>query len=459
MVIVSGNRASIRRSSQARIDAIHHEQRPSNAELTENLVKAQCEYYFSDANLKTDRMMQQLLANPEHVGWITVDELMRLPMIARLTSDPKLVASALAVSEFLEFDPGQQLLRRPGHVVPAPELFMRDLRRSVFFYGLPKEFDNNAMVNMVKLYGVVRRIHWEQPDDAEGPDPEISRIIMRFKLKQPTAEEIMARPDYDPDTPYPAVCNITDRELGKLKTCFIVFDAQSQANKAVKAYRHQIAIRSITKYEYGKLEKKIVLSHLRGEEPVIYASTGSRRSTLSFEAIQLRRSEAHIRRASIGLNPMALEFDPSVMDQYQAQQLRKSDEPEPDATTRGRAWTTEQRASQRPVAEYYEAQAAEARASQGSFRPSVIRRFSGHAYDESANIRPDGRPSLTGRNLQFTGPAVDVNQTFSQVRRGSLSGQLPGAGTAVDRAKAARKRSMTDPKQGMGLANLRTSIV
>merc|ERR1711964_175878 len=111
------------------------------------------------------------------------------------------------------------------------------------------------------------------------------------------------------------------------------------------------------------------------------------------------------------------------------------------------------------VTEKGEAQRRASATSQGSFRPSVIRRFSGHAYDEQANIRPDGRPSLTGRNLQFTGPAVDVNQTFSQVRRGSLSGQLPGAGTAVDRAKAARKRSMTDPKQGIGLANLRESIV
>jgi len=318
MTIIKTDRKSVRRSSQQRIDAIHNETRPSNALLTQNLVRAQAEYYFSDANLKTDRLMQQLLSNPEHVGWLHIDELMRMPMIARLTTDREVVVAALAESDFLEFDAEKSQLRRPGHVVPAPELFMRDLRRSIFFYGLPKEFDNSAMVNVVKLYGVVRRIHWEQPDDPEGPDPEIAKIIMKYKLKQPSAEEIMAMEDYDPDKPYPARPNITERELNKLKTCFVVFDAQSQANKAVKAYRHQIAIKAITKYEFGKLEKKIVQSHLRGEEPEIYASTGSRRSTLSFEALQLRKSEASIRRSSMmrGLNPMALEFDPSVMEQF-----------------------------------------------------------------------------------------------------------------------------------------------
>lgn len=253
------------------------EKRPSDIELAESLVKAQMEYFFSDANLQVDKNMQEMLNNKEHVGWAKLEDFMRLPTISRLATDEEVLIKAVAGSKYLVYDPVKKLIQRPGYQAPKPDAFMRDLRRTVYFYGIPNEFPDMAIESMCKLYGSIRRIHWEkQTGDDEGPDQDISKTIMRYKLGSPSQEEKLAIARGETYS----VPRCTEDEVKNLKSCYVVFDAQSQANKAVKAYRHQVAIRAITKYEYGKLEKKIIEANVAGIAPEIYSNAPNRRNTV-----------------------------------------------------------------------------------------------------------------------------------------------------------------------------------
>merc|ERR1712178_333034 len=75
----------------------------------------------------------------------------------------------------------------------------------------------------------------------EGPDQEIGSVIMKKKFN--------------------------DLNIESLKTAFVVFESQSQANKCVKARsRHSVdGIRTMHKYDYNKVVKRLG----KGQSPMM----------------------------------------------------------------------------------------------------------------------------------------------------------------------------------------------
>lgn len=241
-------------------------------DLTRNLVKAQVEYYFSDANLATDRYLISVMMKPEHTGWVGIDDIRKLPAITKLTSSEGIVIAAVKESSFLEYDADRKLCRRPDYELTAEAIKQgvgnRDLRRTVFLYGVPIRYDKNALLHMLKVFGDIKRIHFDNSQEEEGPDKRIGAVICKHKLYQPPPQELKNFVNYPPSVdgavPWPMV---EDDDLENLKCCYVVFTTQSQANKACKAYRHHSAIRALTQYEYRKLEKRVIMAEARGERP------------------------------------------------------------------------------------------------------------------------------------------------------------------------------------------------
>lgn len=64
-----------------------------------------------------------------------------------------------------------------------------------------------------------------------------------------------------------------DPDVAHLKTCFVVFDSQSQGNNCVKAMRSTGEIRALTKYEFQKYVKRMLTAKMKGEKFEILPST------------------------------------------------------------------------------------------------------------------------------------------------------------------------------------------
>lgn len=255
------------------------------ADLTRNLVKAQIEYYFSDANLMTDRYFLSLLMKPNHPTWIEISDLAALPAVSKLTSQNEVVISAVQASGFIEYDAERKLCRRPDYKLSSEDIKTgmptRDLRRTVFLYGIPIQYEKNALMSMMSVFGEIKRIHWDDAQDEEGPNVRIARIVTKHKLYQPLPMELQDTSRYPPraDGQVPWAL-VEDDVLNKVKCAYVVFTTQSQANKACKAYRHHSAIRSLTQYEFKKLEKKVILAEAKGERVSFNSPVQSQRSSL-----------------------------------------------------------------------------------------------------------------------------------------------------------------------------------
>jgi len=205
-----------------------------------HLVRSQLEFYFSDQNLFEEmhsNLQYYMKLDPER--WVPVHVLLDLPSVAKLTSEKGVVLQALRSSTLLELNADESKCRRPNYVAPADYKVRKNLRRSVLVYGLPEQMTDEEIRRLLDTHGNILCVAFAGMD--EGPDPEIGSVIMKKKFN--------------------------DVDIENLKTAFVVFESQSQANKCVKARsRHSVdGIRTMHKYDYNKVVKRLG----KGQSPMM----------------------------------------------------------------------------------------------------------------------------------------------------------------------------------------------
>jgi len=103
------------------------------AENTEELIREQVEFYFSDSNYLTDKFLKQKAA--ENEGYVPVATLATFSRIKRLTEDVTIIANALKKSDKLILSQDEKMVKRKA---PLPTASTLD-ERSVYIKGLPEE--------------------------------------------------------------------------------------------------------------------------------------------------------------------------------------------------------------------------------------------------------------------------------------------------------------------------------
>lgn len=215
-----------------------------DAECLLHLVRSQLEFYFSDQNLYEEQhsnLQYYMKLDPQR--WVPAHVLLNLPSIAKLTSDKKVILDALRSSNLLELNEDELKCRRPNYVPPADYKVRKNLRRSVLVYGLPEQMTDESLRKLLGMHGNILCVAFAGME--EGPDPEIGSVIMKKKFGDSV-------------------------NLINLKTAFVVFESQSQANKCVKTRsRHSVdGIRTMHKYDYNKVVKRLG----KGQSPLITPS-------------------------------------------------------------------------------------------------------------------------------------------------------------------------------------------
>lgn len=208
-----------------------------------HLVRSQLEFYFSDQNLYEEMHSNlQYYMKLDSDKWVPVHVLLDLPSVAKLTSEKEVVLQALRSSNLLELNDDETKCRRPNYVTPADYKVRKNLRRSVLVYGLPEQMTDEEVRRLLDMHGNILCVAFAGMD--EGPDPEIASVIMKKKFN--------------------------DLNIDNLKTAFVVFESQSQANKCVKSRsRHSVdGIRTMHKYDYNKVVKRLG----KGQSPLMTPS-------------------------------------------------------------------------------------------------------------------------------------------------------------------------------------------
>jgi hypothetical protein len=204
-----------------------------DAECLLHLVRSQLEFYFSDQNLYEETHSNlQYYMKLDSQRWVPTHILLNLPSVAKLTSDKHVVLQALRSSTLLDLNEDESKCRRPNYIPPADYKVRKNLRRSVLVYGLPRQMTDESIRKLLDMHGNILCVAFAGME--EGPDPEIGAVIMKKKFGD----------------------NV---DLTNIKTAFVVFESQSQANKCVKTRsRHSVdGIRTMHKYDYNKVVKRL----------------------------------------------------------------------------------------------------------------------------------------------------------------------------------------------------------
>lgn len=204
-----------------------------DADCLLHLVRSQLEFYFSDKNLFEEiHSNLQYYMKLDEKRWVPLHVVCALPSIRKLTASKEVVLKALRSSTLLELNLSETLVRRPNYIPPPDYKVRKNLRRSVLVYGMPKHMTDEQIRNLLDMHGNILCVAFAGMD--EGPEPEIGCIIMKKKLGDTV-------------------------DLTNLKTAFVVFESQSQANKCVKSRSRSSVdgIRTMHKYDYNKVIKRL----------------------------------------------------------------------------------------------------------------------------------------------------------------------------------------------------------
>ncbi|ETO31612.1 RNA recognition motif (RRM)-containing protein [Reticulomyxa filosa] len=127
------------------------------SESTEKLVQLQVDYYFSDENLKTDNYLLSCMhEDPEY--WVPVKTVLHLSGVRALTRNEKIVMEAIRKSKLLILNANETKIKRPNFVPPKPRQ-NKNLRRTVFLYGLPPSVTKEEIMQLCQKYGVIRNVY------------------------------------------------------------------------------------------------------------------------------------------------------------------------------------------------------------------------------------------------------------------------------------------------------------
>eukprot|EP01084_Bolivina_argentea_P064879 118273_1 len=201
-----------------------------NEFVLQNLILAQIEYLFSDYHLCKDTyLLARMQDNSQH--WLSIDELCHHQKIRclNLTNKKERILQALCESKFLELASDNERVRRPNFTLPKLKP-NRDLRSTVFLYGIPPHKTEQYIRKVLSQYGHIKRIHFQSTNnnnnnsyDDEVPNICVAQLIMKIKFLLSDVEHPMSNPNGD------------TQDFSYLKTCFVVFESQSQATKCMNA--------------------------------------------------------------------------------------------------------------------------------------------------------------------------------------------------------------------------------
>jgi len=215
-----------RKNSPPQIDVSY------DADAEVNLIRSQLEFYFSDKNLLEESNSNLIFYMLHDKMWVPLHVVCALPKIRDIGGKKEDVLNALRTSTLLELNDAENKVRRPGYQLPPDFKVRKSLRRSVLVYGLPQQMTDAGLRNLLKMHGNILCVAF--PNQSDGPDIEMGRVIMKKKLGEPS-------------------------NLMKLNCAFVVFESQSQANKCVKARSRSAPdnIRTMHKYDYNKVVKRL----------------------------------------------------------------------------------------------------------------------------------------------------------------------------------------------------------
>lgn len=317
--------------------------------IAENMVQFQAEYHFSDENLSMDNyLLSQLREHKDY--WLPITIVAGLSGIKQITENIEIVKKALRKSKILQLNNDETKVRRPNFIPPKPKQH-KDIRRTVFLYGLYPNHTADQVLKLTKDYGKVKSISFVDGQvyvynkevksaNVEKPDNEISIAIMTKKMgpkairsNSASFQNILATPseqneflrssqsnintpnNYSPEFQQLFTCipdsfkaptspvfvhplpnpNGNPLDFSHLKSCFVVFESQSQCNNFIRSRSKSTdGIRATTQYEYVKFQKKLCLAKARGISPLIspnsielalnspsYAIMGAQRNSLN----------------------------------------------------------------------------------------------------------------------------------------------------------------------------------
>jgi len=127
----------------------------------ENMVLFQVDYHFSDINLAMDNyLLSRMNDDPEY--WIPVKIVANLTKIRSLTKNENVVLEAIKKSNLLILNGNHTKVKRPNFIPPKPKQH-KDLRRTAFVYGLPKNITREKVVESCCAYGTIRDIIFDDP--------------------------------------------------------------------------------------------------------------------------------------------------------------------------------------------------------------------------------------------------------------------------------------------------------
>merc|ERR1712048_401993 len=129
---------------------------PPESTVIQNLLQAQCEFYFSDYNLKRDkRLLADVVAEPRK-GFLALDEVMKLSRIRQLCTERETLEEALRRSNILTLiheqttddeKSEQVFVGRLDFEKPKEKEF--PFRRTVFLFGIPSENATDFLKEML----------------------------------------------------------------------------------------------------------------------------------------------------------------------------------------------------------------------------------------------------------------------------------------------------------------------
>jgi len=222
----SPNSAERTKHSPPKIDVSY------DADAEVNLIRSQLEFYFSDKNLLEESNSNLIFYMLQGKMWVPLHVVCALPKIRDLGGKKEDVLNALRTSTLLELNAAENKVRRPEYQLPPDFKVRKSLRRSVLVYGLPQQMTDAGVRSLLEMHGNILCVAF--PNQTDGPDIEMGRIIMKKKLGDPS-------------------------NLLLLTCAFVVFESQSQANKCVKARSRSSSdgIKTMHKYDYNKVAKRL----------------------------------------------------------------------------------------------------------------------------------------------------------------------------------------------------------
>ncbi|KAK6623458.1 hypothetical protein RUM43_009310 [Polyplax serrata] len=168
-----------------------------SAKLHEQILK-QVEYYFGDINLPKDKfMLEQIKQND---GWIPMSVMMKFQRLAKLSTDPKVIASALEPSELMEVDDtGEELKirRSPGHPLTeiTDEKFKELQMRSIYCKGFPLDYTMNDLIEFFNAFGAFENIIMRKYKDKLTKSFKFKGSVFVTYATKEKAKEFLDLPD------------------------------------------------------------------------------------------------------------------------------------------------------------------------------------------------------------------------------------------------------------------------